>query len=266
MNNSDGSLYALAKRVLIIKALGLVAFLGLFMSAHAHAQTFIVGVEKQSYYPYYYHQEGELRGYGRDILDAFAKSQGYTFIYKAMAVDDLFKQLISRQVDFKFPDNPYWQYQFKAGVRIAYSEPVNPYIDGVSVLSTRKGLGIHELYRLGVLKGFTPLNYEYLASVGKVHFVERNTILELITLALDNKIDGVYGNIRTVSYQSSQLLNDKDRLVWDPILPYTAQSYRLSTAARPRMIKEFDAYLKREARFIKATQKKYGIVDLSEEQ
>ena len=108
----------------------------------AKPKVLVIGVEDLIYYPHYQYKGGDFGGFGRAVLDEFARAKGYQFSYKPYAANDLFNALISRQIDFKYPDNPYWQHQHKEGVRIAYSDPVTPYIDGVSLLNQNLNKGI----------------------------------------------------------------------------------------------------------------------------
>ncbi len=232
--------------------------------AHTSETRFIVGVENQPYSPHYYYINGEMTGYGREILDAFADSKGYQFEYKPMPIDDLFQSLIARKIDFKYPDSPYWQHEIKEGVRIAYSDPVLPLIiDGVSVSQDKLGSGLWKLKILGIPAGFTPINYNHLAQAGKLKLVKRNSTQQLIELLLSEKIDGIYGNIDIVRNEFlSQFPNSKKIIVWDKELPYIVQPYMLSTAKRPRIIDEFNGFLKNNKALIDKLQEKYHIQKL----
>lgn len=233
-------------------------------TAYAAAETkfFTVGVEEQLYYPHYHYENGEFSGYARELLDAYAQHNGYIFRYVALPVNDLFKALVAREIDFKYPDNPYWQHVVKEGVRIAYSNPVTPYIDGVSVTPSNLNKGLKSLRRLGTLEGFTPLNYEYYIKSGRIKLIEMRSTTELIKAALVSDIDGVYANVDVITNQTSQKFPDSEGLVFDKSLPYTAQSYMLSTAKNPQLLKEFNHFLLLKARLIHELKQKYNINDI----
>ena len=237
----------------------------LFLSA-THASTekkyFTIGVEQQLYYPHYHYENGEFSGYARELLDTYAQHKGYIFRYIALPVNDLFKALVAREIDFKYPDNPYWQHVVKEGVRIAYSNPVTPYIDGVTVTPSNTNKGLKSLQRLGTLEGFTPLNYEYYIKSGRIKLIEMRSTTELIKAALIGDIDGVYANVDVISHQASKKFPDSEGLVFDRSLPYTAQSYMLSTAKNPQLLKEFNHFLLLKARLIKDLKQKYKINDI----
>lgn len=222
----------------------------------------VIGLEQQQYSPHYYHRNGVLAGYGREVFDAFAEYSGYQVEYKVFPVDELFQQLISRQIDFKYPDNPYWQHPLKTGVRMAYSDAVAPYVDGVSMLKSRQGAGLSELKRLGILKGFTPLNYQSLADSGRLQLVSRGSLELLFELLFKGKIDGIYGNVDVVQALAKARYSDNEGLYWNQQLPYVSQSYRASTAAKPRLIKSFNRFLVDRAELIQQLQTRYQIFGL----
>mgnify|MGYP006207779997 CR=1 FL=1 len=101
-----------------------------------------VGVELQPYPPYSNVENGEYRGYARELLDAFAAEYGYRFIYSPLPVRRLLGDFLSGRVDLKFPDHPQWNADQKAGQRIHYSAPAAPYIDGILVKPAHLGQGL----------------------------------------------------------------------------------------------------------------------------
>lgn len=226
---------------------------------------YIIGVEKQLYYPHYHYENNIFSGYGRAILDEFAEDNNYIFEYRALPVDELFQQLIAREIDFKYPDNPYWQHEVKEGVRVAYSDPVTPYYDGVSVLKENKGKGVKNLKKIGTIKGFTPLSYEYLIQTGKIELLESQSSLELINWALSGKVDGIYANVDVIAYQLVEEFNRLDALVFDVNLPYTASTYMLSTTNRPRVLKKFNRFLDNKRERIESLKKDFGIKSMEDD-
>lgn len=245
-----------------LRALSLSLLLSIQQLALAGGETFVIGVENLFYLPHYHFENGEFSGYSRAVLDAFAERHDYNFEYRAMPINELFQQLISKKIDFKYPDSPSWQHTAKQGVRIAYSDPVTPYIDGASVLPQKKSAGLRRLQRMGTLQGFTPLDYEYLIESGAVELLETTSTRKLIEMALNEKVDAIYANIDVIQYQLNLSGKEKGALVFDPLLPYTIQSYMLSTAKRPRMLKEFNIFLREEKELIKSLKLKYGIRDI----
>lgn len=228
--------------------------------------TLTVGVENQIYDPHSRYENNELTGFAREVLDAFGEYAGYQMRYEGYPINTLFDGLISRRFDLKYPDNPYWQHELKNGVRIAYSRGVSPFIDGVVVLEENKDMEITKLKRLGLPFGFTALGYQYLAENDKVELIRRKTLSELIELLLKKEIDGIYGNIDVTLFQYEHYHSGQTTLQWAPKLPYTAQSYKLSTAKKPRLIKKFNEFLAAKKQTVTAIRKKYGIKDIIERQ
>lgn len=248
----------------IFTVLALLLFPAFSMAQQSQPQTFIVGVEKQLYYPHSRYENKQFGGYAREFLDAFAAAKGYHFEYRVLQVSELFQQLVARKVDFKYPDNPYWQPNLKAGVRLAYSDPVSPYIDGVFVVNKNQGKSVAELKTLGAIKGFTPLEYDYLIRQGAIRLIEYESIDQLIKQTLSGKLDGAYGSVEVISYQLASNYSAGEQLVFNSKLPYTMQSYKLSTATRPRVLKELNVFLENNAALVEQLQKKHGIKSLAD--
>ncbi len=59
-------------------------------------KVYVIGVENIDYLPHYTYENGKFEGHGRAILDAFAKSQGYTFVYKAFPIKRLYKTFLDQ--------------------------------------------------------------------------------------------------------------------------------------------------------------------------
>ncbi len=62
----------------------------------AQTKVYVVGVENIDYFPHFTYENGKFEGHGRAILDAFAKSQGYTFVYKAFPIKRLYKTFLDQ--------------------------------------------------------------------------------------------------------------------------------------------------------------------------
>jgi len=73
-----------------------------------YAQEYRVGVEGESYPPYYNVVDAEYLGFFRSILDAFALDQGYIFNYVTTPVNRLNMSLRDGIIDIRVPDNPNW--------------------------------------------------------------------------------------------------------------------------------------------------------------
>ena len=249
--------------VLSPQALLLLLSVWLFaLDLSAQPKQFVIGVEDQLYYPHYQYKDGNFSGFAREVLEEFARYKGFKFSYKPYTANNLFQALISREIDFKYPDNPYWQHQQKEGVRIGYSDPVAPYIDGVSVLSENLYKGVGQLKILGTISGFTPFNYEYLIKTGKITLVEIDSTQDLIKALVENKVDGIYANVDVIAYQFNQIFAGEKNIQFDKSLPYTYQSYMLSTTKHPRLLMDFNDFLTIKSEKINQLKKQFNIKDI----
>lgn len=226
----------------------------------AGQKTFTVGVEDLDYYPQKSHKGNEWIGFGRELLDAFAKSKGYKFEYKILPLNRLFlENLKSKSLDFQYPDNSYWEGHIRKGVTVYYSKPVMPYIDGVMVLPENKGRGMKDFKLLGTMTGFTPWNYLDLIRQKRVTVFENDSFIALLKQVSLKRVDGAYINVEVARYQLRDTLRQPDALVFDPDLPHTRDFYYFSSVKHPKVIEEFNAFLASEAALYEQIRKKLGI-------
>ena len=78
------------------------------LSTLLHAETYIVGAQNIRYYPHYDFDSTVDKGIGWAILEAFSVETGHEFIYHAMPIERLQRELSKGNVDFVYPDNPKW--------------------------------------------------------------------------------------------------------------------------------------------------------------
>lgn len=226
----------------------------------AQSKVYTVGVEDLEYYPQYSHRGDEYIGFGRELLDAFAKSKGYTFHYKILPLNRLFfEALKGNSLDFQYPDNAYWEAHLRTGVKVIYSQPVMPFIDGVVVHPENKGRGMQHFKVLGTMTGFTPWNYLDLIKNKQVQVFENDSFVSLLKQAQLKRVDGAYINIEVAKYQLKEVLHQADSLVFDPELPHTKDYYYLSSVKHPKIIQEFNAFLKKETALYESIRLKLKI-------
>ncbi|QMV63373.1 transporter substrate-binding domain-containing protein [Pseudomonas berkeleyensis] len=218
-----------------------------------------VGVELQPYQPYSDVQNGEYRGYARDLLDAFAEEYGYHFVYTPLPVRRLLSDFLSGRVDLKFPDHPQWNANQKAGHDIHYSQPAAPYIDGILLKPNYLGLGKGHIRLLGTQNGFTP--WPYLADVrsGRIRLIQANQIDSLLRMAVSDRVDAVYLNPQVVAHQLRKMRLPADILVFDPELDHVRDHYYLSSINHPQVIAAFDRFLQERAELVAALRLRHGL-------
>lgn len=229
-------------------------------TALSQQKTYTVGVEDLEYYPQYSHKGNEFIGFGRELLDAFAKSKGYKFEYKILPLNRLFlENLKNKSLDFQYPDNSYWEAHLRKGVTVHYSAPVMPFVDGVVVLPENKGRGINNFKMLGTMTGFTPWNYLDLIKQKRVTVFENDSFISLLKQVSLKRVHGAYINVEVAKYQLREVLRQPEALVFDPDLPHTRDFYYFSTVKHPKVIQEFNEFLAREVALYEQLRKKLAI-------
>lgn len=237
----------------------LVSFaLVLSLSFAAFAQSYTVGVENIDYYPIYSGFDGEYKGYAREVLDAFAAAKGYTFTYKPLPIKRLFQSyLADKELDFKFPDNPYWSAEMREGLDVVYSEPVVDYIDGVLVKPENKGNPLDAFKTLGIIAGFTAWEFLDRIKAGQVVTDESGEYEKLLEKAIRGRVDGAYSSVAVALYQLREVLKQPEALVFDPSLPHTRSAYLLSSVKHHAVIAEFNKFLAENAAQVMELKQKY---------
>lgn len=238
----------------------LLSILPLSTGLAAGKPTFTVGVQSiTNYLPYSEYHAGEYTGFNREVLDLFAQSRGYKFVYKALPVKRLHIDFINGQFDLKYPDNPYWSSELKKGKNIIYSNALVEYIDGVMVLPKNKGKGKKHLKILGVHSGFTPFAYQELIQSGTITTQYTSSYEGLLKITALERVDGAYSNIVVNQFYLKQFFDDQDALVFDPELPYTRSYRHLSSLKHPELIAQFNQFLKDNCDEVEKIKQKYRV-------
>lgn len=238
----------------------IVAFLsGIFALVAQAGPSFVVGVEDLNYYPQYNSEGKQFTGFAREILDAFAKDRGYSFIYKPLPVARLYDSFLAGELDFKYPDDPNWQQGARKGKAISYSDPVVTYIDGVLVTPDNKGKGKAALKVLGTVRGFTPWDYMGEINKGALRVQEVNDFSSSLQQGMAKRVDGVYMNVDVGNYQLREVLKKPGGLVFDEGLPHTKSAYKLSSLKHAKVIAEFSDFMKKNKAQVDALKKKYQL-------
>ncbi|MET3131181.1 polar amino acid transport system substrate-binding protein [Oxalobacteraceae bacterium GrIS 1.11] len=221
-------------------------------------RSYAVGVEDLQYYPLHTTTKANVfGGFAREVLDAFAKRQGYTFRYVPLPINRLYVAFLQEQsVDFKYPDNPKWKEALRRSLPIHYSASVITSEEGALVLPKNKGRSIKSL---GTALGFTP--WPYLAAIDSKAIVltTSNGFDGLLRHALAEHIDAIYVNIDVANYLLAEELNAPGGLVFDPGLPHARSDFSLSTLRHPEVVAEFDAFLQREHGLLQKIREKYKL-------
>lgn len=238
----------------------LASILSPVISAPVVAQTYVVGVENLPFAPHYSTDaQGNYQGFARDVLDLFASSSGISLEYRPLPVDALLPALLSGEVDLKYPDNPDWAPELKAGKTLRYSQPVTQYVDGVLVAPERLGQGIGALKRLALVEGWTPRGYEAPIQAGQISLAPSADLRQMVHTALKRQADGAYFNVVVATYYLDNIRAKPGALVFDPSLPHTRSAFHLSTVRQGDLIQRFDRFLVDHAKEVAALKAKYGV-------
>ncbi|BCD87883.1 hypothetical protein PSm6_42900 [Pseudomonas solani] len=233
---------------------------GLLPLGAAHGESYVVGVERQSFQPHYWvDEQGEYRGFAREVLDLFARSERIELSYRPLAVTELTGRLLKGEVDLKYPDSPEWADDLKAGKPMAYSEPVVGYVDGVLVEPQRVGQGVETLQRLAMVQGWTPRGYQSRIDEGKVQLVQGNDLRQMIRQALKKQADGAYFNVVVATYYLDNIRARPGALVFDPSLPHTRGTFQLSSSRHPELIQRFNRFLAEHKGEVDALKAQYRV-------
>lgn len=231
------------------------------MPFSAFAQTYRIGVENISYYPYSEIQDGQYVGVGRDILDKFASTKGFQFEYVPNPLARNKKLFLSKRLDFLYPDSEYWSKSEKESSQhtILYSQGLVSYVDGISVLSSEAELGFEQLRTVAMLIGFTPVD-AYLEQERKsLMAIARNTtVAGLIQQLLLGRVKGVYLSKHVVANQFS-LLGKRDLVTFVDRFPKHQGAYKLSTIMHSDVIKALDKFLSTHNDEISLIKRKYNL-------
>lgn len=246
------------------RVLGVLVLLALIAGTPVlAAERYVVGVENIDYRPYQAGHTGVFEGFGRELLDAFAAEAGIVFEYRPLPPPRLLASLLQDRVDFKYPDDPGWAPEARAGQVIHYSQPIVAYLDGTLVRPERLEQPASMLRVLGTVVGFTPLAWRESLDSGAVTLRENADFGALFQQVLSERVDGAYANVAVARDQSQRLLGRPDALVFDRRLPSARGDYRLSTRRHPEVIERFDRWLVEHADRVSELKRRAGLVDES---
>ncbi|MRV73140.1 transporter substrate-binding domain-containing protein [Duganella sp. FT92W] len=227
----------------------------------AAARVFVVGVENLQYYPLHtVDRHNEYAGFAREVLDAFARRHGYTFRYVPLPINRLYASLLKEHtVDFKYPDNPKWREELRAGATISYSDVVVTTEEGAMVLPQHRGRPLAQLKTLGTALGFTPWPYQDAIDSKTITLTTSSGFDSLLRLALAGHIDAVYVNVDVANHMLEDQLKTPGGLQFDPGLPHARSDFRMSTVRHPEIVQQFSQFLQQERNWLQQLRGRYKI-------
>ncbi|MCD4485627.1 transporter substrate-binding domain-containing protein [Chromobacterium vaccinii] len=233
----------------------------------AAASSFVVGVEEIDYYPLHSCINGKFAGYGRDLLDAFARQSGHSFTYTPLPVSRLFHTFLNdSSIDFKYPDNPHWQADLKKGKSVLYSDPVVNVIEGLLVTPEKVDqLSPASLKAIVTMRGFTPWPFEQAMrqkiNNGTIRVYQEDSFSKVISLGMTGHYDAVYASPIVINYYLDEIVHKPGALVFDRKLPFENSDFSLSSIRQGDVIKQFNEFLAKNQSLVMELKRKYRLTD-----
>lgn len=219
----------------------------------------VVGVEELEYYPFFAVRDGDYVGAAREILDAFARDAGYRISYRPLPIKRLVVETLNGDLDARFPDNPTWAAEAKAGRRLVYSKPVLTFTDGVMVRPSQMGRRPEDVRILATIAGFTPQPWQPRIAAGQVVMAQSPRIDGLLREAVVGHADGAYVNVEAAEHALTMGLGMPGALQYNPALPHVTAAYHLSSARHPELVARFDAWLSANAALVERVCASFAI-------
>ena len=234
--------YVLISIIIVILAISQ----NLFAQQEQLKTSYIVGVQSADSSPLYnFNKSHEFGGSLKQKLDLFAAKNHINFIYKLYNKKDALKALINGEIDFRFPDNPFWSSAVKKNHNILYSNPITYYIEGLFVTRHSEIYNPDDIKTLGVVGGILPWPLHHYTETRKMTLVKSNNCKLLIKKLIDRDIDAAYCNYEVGNYYIKQfnLAND---IIFSHNLPMISDYYYLSTIKHQNIIKLFNKFLEQK--------------------
>jgi hypothetical protein len=236
------------------------------MAQAADKKTYTIGVEDyKNWLPYSEMRNDQYGGLGKEILDAFAKHMGYTFVYKVYPLKRRDRLFVDGHLDLSFPDNPNWVADLKKDLAISYA-PMLEFTDGVLVRPENLGKGVSSLKTLGIPLGFTPYPYQQLMSTGAMRIEETSDYDALYEKLIMHRVDGAYMNTRIARHYWTKIRKlPQVPVQYDANLPHASGQWYLSSHKYPKVVEEFRRFMVTNKAEVEELKKKYNFVS-SEDQ
>ena len=225
---------------------------------------FVVGVEDVAYFPLFDFFTGSPT-FTTELLDEFAAQNNYKFIYYPMPVKRFGMWLFEKDIDLKFPDNSRWNESEEiaklAEDKLTYSDTVLNLVAGTITVDPSVD-ETEDIKVLGTLLGFFPTLWIEHISNNSVKLYETSSTLMLLQQLVRGQLDAVNLEPNVVNHYLEKL--NKPRVTINKNFKYEIYSYHLSTRQHPRVIAQFNEFLKNNKSFVEGLKRKYKILDPEE--
>jgi hypothetical protein len=206
---------------------------------------FIVGVQSNNEFPLYnFDPKIGFEGVFKKFFDNFAKEEGIEFIYKTLPKNQMLKAFLNGDVDFKFPDNPFWSSAIKRSKEVVYSNPVYYYVEGIFTKKEQKFEGLDKVKSLGVVGEIVPWSLHHDVEARKIKITKSNSCKLLIKELMDGDIEGAYCNYHVANYYIEKF-GLEDKIAFSENLPNVNDYYYLATIKHPEIVERFNNWVER---------------------
>lgn len=237
-----------------------LCFLSLTLLQNLQAQEFIIGVEDIDYYPLF-EFKSKRNTHSKELLNSFAAAKGYKFTYLPLPIKRFNKWLLEEKVDFKYPDNSRWYSDSSVTKYLTFSQSAVWLIAGTSVLKSSLNKSTSDLKSVGTLLGFYPTTWIDEIKSGQVELYEDVSTKILVQKLLSKHVDSIDIEPSVISYYLKELGKPTDAVVIDKRFRHDIYGFHLSTIKHPKIIKEFDEFLRNNKALLKKLNNKYDITD-----
>ena len=238
-----------------MKTLFLFLFFFAINSLATEPKSIVVAIEKLQYHPLYYIENGEFKGFARDILDQFFQKKNYSVQYKVLPYLRANKELKEKQVDLMFPDNPLWINDKKSGESFIYSKPIISYTDGLFSLKGHRLKEKDDIKVVGTLFGFTVTPLKERVDSGLVQLKEVFDVEKLLELLYLGRVDAIFLNTSVGLFYDREV-SKKKQLELLPIVKHVESDYCFSSISRSDLVLELNEFFKRPIRLGDQVEKK----------
>jgi len=235
-------------------------FLILLLSPNSYTQEFIIGVEDVPYYPLYEFKSNR-NTHSRELLDKFAASKGYTFIYLPLPIKRFERWLLEEKIDFKYPDNSRWYADVSLEEMFTFSQSAIKLVAGTTVLKSSLKKHQSEFKSIGTLLGFYPSTWTEQIKSGQVKLHEDISTKILIQQLLAKNIDGIDLEPSVINHYLEVLGESTDVAIIDKRFRYDVYDFHFSTIKYPKIIEEFNEFLSSNKVLLEEMNRKYKIID-----
>ncbi len=221
-------------------------------------KTFVVGVENIDYFPHHAIKRAD-RGAAFVILNLFAQQMGYELLYQAHPIRRLRTNLITHQsIDFSYPDHPNWSPEIKGEAAVYYSDPVVHIVSGTVVPKNIDEPALEKIKTLAVIRGFTPTLWE--GKLNGVRILEVSDAQSALKMVLLGRADGTDMELSVANYHLSEM-SARRSLVMSKSLASTRFPFHLSTVKQPKVLEQFNQFLRDNVEQINAINHEYHILE-----